>query len=75
MMMMSDEARIARIKFFRNDFYHSISTGIPNDEFAGKWAAILCFLVALDVDSKEIGRLKTEKIDHDTKARIQKNMK
>ena len=71
----SNEAHIVRIKCFRNDLCHSISTGIPNDEFEGKWATISRSLVALGVDSREIDRLKTETIDHDTKARIQEIMK
>ncbi|XP_068747836.1 uncharacterized protein [Montipora capricornis] len=71
----SDEAHIVRIKCFRNDLCHSISTGIPNDEFEGKWATISRSLVALGVDSREIDRLKTETIDHNTKARIQEIMK
>ena len=31
------EANITRIKCFRNDLCHSVSTGIPNDEFEDKW--------------------------------------
>ncbi|XP_068747837.1 uncharacterized protein [Montipora capricornis] len=71
----SNEAHIARIKCFRNDLCHSISTGIPNDEFERKWATISRSLVALGVDSRKIDRLKTETIDHDTKARLQEVMK
>ena len=71
----SNEAHIVRIKCFRNDLCHSISTGIPNDEFEGKWGTISRSLVALGVDSREIDRLKTETIDHNTTARIQELVK
>ena len=71
----SNEAHIVRIKCFRNDLCHSISTGIPNDEFEGKWGTISRSLVALGVDSREIDHLKTETIDHNTTARIQELVK
>ena len=63
----SREAHIVRIKCFRNDLCHSISTAIPNDEFQIKWTFISRSLVALGLDKKEIDQLKTEPIDHDTK--------
>ena len=71
----SPEAHIARIKCFRNDLCHSISTGIANDEFQAKWTVISNSLVALGLDPKEISRLKIEPIDHDAKRRLEEEIK
>ena len=71
----SQEAHIVRIKWFRNDLCHSISTGVPNDEFEDKWRTISQSLEALGLDPQEIKRLKNETIDHDTKRRIEEVMK
>ena len=71
----SQEAHIVRIKCFRNDLCHNISTGIPNDEFEEKWTTASQSLEALGLDPDEIKRLKTETIDHDTKRRIEQVMK
>ena len=72
---VSPEAHIVRIKCFRNELCHSISTGIPNGEFQDKWNVISCSLVSLGLDPKEIDRLKTEPIDHDTKHRLEEEVK
>lgn len=70
------EAHIVRIKCFRNELCHSISTGIPNDVFEGtEWVLISRSLVALGLDQKEVDRLKTESIDHDTKCRVEEAMR
>ena len=66
----SYEANIARIKFFRNELCHGISTGITNAEFEDKWNKISKSLVALGLDQKEVDRLKTKPIDHDTESRV-----
>ena len=71
----SREAHIVRIKCFRNELCHSISTAISNDEFKTKWTFISRSLVALGLDMKEIDKLKTESIDHDTKRRVEEDMK
>ena len=71
----SPEAHIVRIKCFRNDLCHNISTGVPNNEFEDKWETISRSLEALGVDPQEIKRLKNETIDHDTKHRIEEVMK
>lgn len=71
----SREAHIIRIKCFRNELCHSISTAISNDEFQTKWTFISRSLVALGLDVKEIDQLKTEPIDHDTKRRVEEEMK
>ena len=71
----SPEAHIVRIKCFRNDLCHNISTGVPNNEFEDKWETISRSLEALGVDPQEIKRLKNETIDHDTKRRIGEVMK
>ena len=66
----SREANIVRIKCFRNDLCHGISTGVQNGEFEDKWKTISHSLVALGLDQLEIDRLKTEHIDHDTQRRV-----
>ncbi len=64
------EANIVRIKCFRNEMCHSISTEIPKDEFDEKWNKIAHSLVALGLDQQEIDHLKTKTIDHDTEQRV-----
>lgn len=72
---VSSEANIVRIKCYRNELCHSISTGITNAEFKDKWDKISSTLVALGLDQKEIDRLKTEPIDHDTERRVKAEVK
>ena len=67
---LSKEAHIVRIKFLRNELCHGISTSIPNDKFQEKLLTISQSLVALGLDQKEIDRLATEPIDHDTERRV-----
>jgi len=69
------EAHVVRIKCFRNELCHSISTGIPNAEFEAKWAIISHALVVLGLGKDEIDRLKTEPIDHNTKRRVEEELK
>ena len=64
------EANIVRIKCFRNDLCHSISTDICDTEFEDKWNNISQALAALGLDQREIDCLKTDPIDHDTKQRV-----
>ena len=65
---ISREANIVRIKCFRNELCHSVSTGIPNSEFKGKWIKISTSLESLEasVYRKKIQDLKDDPIDHDT---------
>ena len=72
---VSSDANIVRIKCYRNELCHSISTGITNAEFKDKWDKISSTLVALGLDQKEIDRLKTEPIDHDTEHRVKAEVK
>ena len=67
---LSVEANIVRIKIFRNELCHGISTSIPNDKFQDKLHMISQSLVALGLDQKEVDRLATEPIDHDTERRV-----
>ena len=67
---LSKEAHIVRIKFLRNELCHGISTSIPNDKFQEKLQTIAQSLVALGLDQKEVDRLATEPIDHDTERRV-----
>ena len=71
---ITPEAYIVRIKCFRNELCHSISTEIPNGEFENKWAKISSSLVALGLDPKAIEQLKNEPIDHDTKRRVEEEV-
>ena len=66
------EANIARIKFFRNELFHSVSTGIPNDEFEDKWNTITLSLEAIKIGvyRKKIQALKNDSIDHETHKRV-----
>ena len=67
---LSPEAHIVRIKYFRNELCHSISTSICNADFNDKWDKISTSLTALGFDQKEINRLKNEPIDHRTEDRV-----
>ena len=70
----SEQAHIVRIKCIRNELCHSISTAIPNDEFQAKWTLISDSLVALGLDTREIQKLKSEPIDHDTRRRLEEEI-
>lgn len=72
---LSPQAHIVRIKCFRNEFCHRISTNISNAEFKQKWNQICRTLVALGLDKKEIDRLKNEPIDDHTDRRVKAEVK
>ena len=67
---LSSEAHIVRIKYFRNELCHSISTSISDAEFNDKWNQISSSLTTLGFDQNEINRLKDEPIDHSTDNRV-----
>jgi len=69
---VSREANIVRIKCFRNELCHSVSTGIPNGEFEDKWSKISLSLKELQatVYEKKIQDLKSYPIDHDLTRRV-----
>ena len=71
---VSLEANMVRIKCFRNELCHSVSTSIAKDEFEDKWNSDSSALVALGLDQTEVDRLKSEPIDHDTKRRIEEEV-
>ena len=71
---VSLEANIVRIKCYRNDVCHSVSTSITQVEFENKWKVISSALVALGLNQKDLDRLKTEPIDNDTKRRIEEEV-
>ena len=57
----SDEANLARIKFFRNELYgHVTTTGIDTPIFSALWLEISAVLVALGLPQVDIDRLKAE---------------
>ena len=66
------EANIARIKCFRNELCHSVSTSIPNEEFEDKWNTIASSLEAIKIGvyRKKIQALKNDSIDHKTQKRV-----
>ena len=70
------EANIARIKCFRNELCHSVSTSIPNEEFEDKWNAITSSLEAIKIDvyRKKIQTLKNDSIDHKTHKRVEEEV-
>ena len=70
------EANIARIKCFRNELCHSVSTGIPNEEFEDKWNTITSSLEAIKIGvyRKKIQALKNDSIDHKTHKRVEEEV-
>ena len=71
---VSSEANIVRIKCYRNDVCRSVSTSITRVEFEDKWKDVSSALVALGLDQKEVDRLKTEPIDHDTERHVEEEV-
>ncbi|CAH3110264.1 unnamed protein product [Pocillopora meandrina] len=57
---------IVRIKCYRNELCHSVSTGVPNDEFEDKWNKTSSSLEVLEVAAyrKKLQSLKSATIDH-----------
>ena len=70
---VSLEANIVRIKCFRNELCHSVSTGIPNGEFQDKWNKIASSLKELEasVHEKKMQDLKSDPIDHVMTRRVE----
>ena len=70
------EANIARIKCFRNELCHSVSTGIPNEEFEDKWNTLASSLEAIKIGvyRKKIQALKNDSIDHETHKRVEEEV-
>ena len=70
------EANIARIKCFRNELCHSVSTSIPNEEFEDKWNTIASSLEAIKIGvyRKKIQALKNDSIDHKTRKRVEEEV-
>jgi len=71
---VSPEANIVRIKCYRNELCHSVSTSITKVEFEEKWRVVSSALVALGLDQKDVDRLKTEPIDHDSERRVEEEV-
>ena len=71
------EANITRIKYFRNELFHSFSTGIPNAEFEYKWKEITSLLEAIDIyvlrkrHEVEMEALKNDPTGYDTKLHLE----
>ena len=59
------EANIVRIKQYRNELVHSVSTGFQPAEFDVKWQEISTVLVALGLDQADVDGLKAEGWGHD----------
>ena len=71
---ISPGANIVRIKCYRNELCHSVSTSITKVEFENKWKVISSALVALGLNQKDVDRLKTKPIDHDTERRVEEEV-
>ena len=67
------EANVTRIKCFRNELCHSVSTGVPNDVFDDKWKKISAALEAIEIHvyRKKIQGLKNDSIDHRTRRKVE----
>ena len=67
------QANITRIKCFRNQLAHSVSTGIPNDEFEDMWNTIVSSLEAIEISAyrQKIQGLKNDPIDHTTRQKVE----
>ena len=70
-------ANITRIKCFRNELCHNVSTEIPNAKFEDKWNDIALSLEAIKIyvlqkgHVEEMEALKKDPIDRDTKRRLE----
>ena len=72
----SVEANIARIKCFRNKLSHDASIDVPNEEFEEKWKQLSSCLEALELYAyrQNIERLKSDRVDHDIKRRVEEQV-
>ncbi len=62
----SEEADLARIKFYRNEIYgHITTTSICNKEFQQYWTEISDALVRLGTDAGDLQYLKTAPLEND----------
>ena len=70
-------ANITRIKCFRNELCHGVSTEFPNAEFEDKWKEIASSLEEIEIYVlrkrlvEEMEALKNDPIDHDTKRSLE----
>ena len=70
-------ANITRIKCFRNELCHNVSTEIPNAKFENRWNEIALSLEAIKIcvlqkgHVEEMEALKKDPIDHDTKRHLE----
>ena len=70
-------ANITRIKCFRNELCHGVSTEFPNPEFEDKWKEIASSLEEIEIYVlrkrlvEEMEALKNDPIDHDTKRSLE----
>ena len=70
-------ANITRIKCFRNELCHNVSTEIPNAKFEDKWNEIALSLEAIKIcvlqkgHVEEMEALKKDPIDHYTKRHLE----
>ena len=70
------EASITRIKCFRNELCHSVSTCIRNDEFEDKWNKIASSLETIEIGTcrQKIQGLKNDPIDDDTRQLVEEQV-
>ena len=68
----SDEANIARVKYYRNHVYgHAIQESVDDVAFNTYWQDISNALVGLGADAAAINKLKTERLDPVTEKHYQ----
>ena len=71
------EANITRIKCYRDEQCHSVSTGIPNSEFEDKWKKISAALETIEIHvyreqiQRKFQSLKNDSIDHRTRQEVE----
>ena len=71
---ISLEANITRIKQFRNElFHHMTSTGVQTALFNVKWQEISAVLVSFGLDQAEIDRLKAERWKEENSRDVEHN--
>ena len=72
----SREANLARMKYYRNEFYgHVTTTGIQTPVFDVKWQEMSSVLVSLGLSQSEVDRLKREPCGEDYVSAVTEWMK
>jgi len=67
------EANVTRIKCYRDELCHSVSTDVPKNKFEDKWKKITAALEAIEIHvyREKIQSLKNDSIDHRTRQEVE----